>query len=703
MRRYGKKAAALSLCVILAGTGVMTGVRTVNADAEEAEQTELLTEAQEAEAGQESALTEAETGQESALTEAETGQESAQTEEETGQESAQTDDGDGQETAAQPEKEEQETITKDEMVYVLAGADGSVQKVIVSDWLKNASGSEAIHDRSELHEIENVKGEESFTTGEDNAVVWDAHGSDIWYQGTTDKELPVEVRISYSLDGESIAPEELVGKSGRVTIRFDYTNRQYEEVEMNGQKEKIYVPFAMLTGALFDDETLTNIEVTNGKLIGDGAHTVVVGAAFPGLQEDLKISEERFEIPDYVEISGDAVDFEPGMTVTVATNELVSSLVNEADIDESDIKETLKQSVGDLLEAMDQLESGAGSLASGAGNLDAGAASLQEGMTQLSNGLNKLAGSNDSLNEGAKQVFETLLSTANEQIAASGLEVPELTIENYAATLDGVIASLKADLELGQALGIVLGAGEMQADTDGMQADAAEIQTEPEENSIPADVDGMQASVENGTAADADEMQTNASAEQENPAEMQAKMAAEQEGAAGIQAKLAAAQEGIEALTELKASLDSYNTFYLGLQSYTAGVAKSAEGAGSLKTGTDALKDGSAQLKDGAALLYDGIMTLTGTEKSQSADQTEDSAAEAGAGELLTGAEAREGVEEQGLRNLLETADSDLDGLITRLRAVKKVSENYQSFAGIDESMIGRVRFIYRTDSVNPS
>ncbi len=548
--------------------------------------------------------------------------------------------------------ETNEKIKKDEMVYVLAGADGSVQKVIVSDWLKNVPGDATITDRSELVDIENVKGDESFTAGEDNALVWDAQGNDIYYQGTTDKELPVEIAVSYKLDGESISPEELVGKSGKVTIRFDYTNKQYEEVEIDGQKEKIYVPFAMLTGALLDDDTFTNAEVTNGKLIGDGAHTIAIGAAFPGLQEDLKIPEEEFEIPDYLEITGDAENFEPCMTVTFATNELINGLVSETDMDEADIEGALQESVGELLDAMDQLENGAGSLAAGAGDLDNGITSLQEGVTQLSDGLTELSGSNDSLNEGAAQVFETLLSTANEQIAASGLDVPELTIENYAETLDKVIATLNTDVKLGQAFGAIMGEGDAQADA--------------------AEEDNAQASVT--------EQQANA---------------------AGMQAKLAAAQEGIEALTELKASLDSYNTFYLGLQSYTAGVAKLGEGASNLKTGADDLKDGADQLSAGATQLYDGILTLTGGEAPQ--DKQEDNAAAKADTELSDSAESEEGSEGQGIKELLETAGTDFDGLTARLLAVKEVSENYQSFAGIDESMSGQVRFIYRTDSVNLS
>ncbi len=607
MKKYGKIAVALSLSAVLAGTSVATGIYAAETENTETEQ---LTEAQAANGETEALTVEDETG--------DAAQEDAQTE-----------------AAGQVAEGDAETgITKDEMVYVLAGVDGSVQKIIVSDWLKNASGSETIDDRSELTDIENVKGEESFTAGEDNALVWDAQGSDIYYQGTTDKELPVKIAVSYKLDGESISPEELVGKSGKVTIRFDYTNQQYEEVELDGQKEKIYVPFAMLTGVLFDDGALTNIEVTNGKLIGDGAHTIAVGVAFPGLQDDLKIPEEKFEIPNYVEITGDAENFQPGMSVTLATNELINGL----DLDSLDIADNLKGSVGELLGAMEQLESGAGSLATGAGDLYTGAVSLQEGAAKLSDGLNELVTNNDSLNTAATQVFTTLLTTANTQIAASGLEVQELTIENYAEVLDQVITTLNADMALGNALGALAG---------------------------------------------------------------------DQAGNEEMQAKLAAAQEGIKSLTDLKASLDSYNTFYLGLQSYTEGVAKSAAGAGDLKTGTEDLKEGADQLSQGATQLYDGVLTMTGGEKPEGASQLQGDAQveddTLSQTKDQTGESAKQGSGEldgQGMQELLSTAGTDLDGLIARLGVVRDVSENYKSFAGIDETMDGQVKFIYRMDSI---
>ena len=355
--------------------------------------------------------------------------------------------------------------SKDETVYVLAGADGTVQKIIVSDWIKNAMAADSLEDKTELSDIENIKGNESFTLGGDNSCVWDAQGNDIYYQGNIEKELPVQMSVCYTLDGQAIAPEALAGQSGHVTIRFDYQNMQYEEVLLDGKTEKIYVPFTMLTGMLLDTEVFRNVTISNGKLINDGDRIAVVGIAFPGLQEDLAISKEKLDIPDYVEISADVENFEMGMTMTLATTELFGAI----DSDKLDLHElsdamaeltdamdqlmdgssqlydglcTLLEKSGDLVSGINKLAEGAAQLKAGAESLDSGAAQLQAGAAQLSSGLNTLNANSSSLNGGARQVFSSLLSMANTQLSEAGLSVPALTIDNYASVLDGVIASL---------------------------------------------------------------------------------------------------------------------------------------------------------------------------------------------------------------------------------------------------------------------
>ena len=409
-------------------------------------------------------------------------------------------------TAAEAADEKEEAIGesasdaaafKDETVYVLANADGSVKKIIVSDWIKNTLKSAELSDKTQLTDTENVKGNETYTLNGENMRVWDADGNDIYYSGSIEKELPVDLAVSYKLDGNPVSPDELAGKSGRVTIRFDYKNKQYETVEIDGKKVKIYVPFAMLTGLILNDDVFTNVEVANGKLINDGSRTAVIGIAFPGLAENLAIAEDKLQIPDYVEISADANNFKLDMTVTLAANGIFNELdtkgldsVSELTGSLDELTDAMRQLLdgsselygglaelldksGELVKGIDELAAGAKALKSGAESLDAGAGELSDGAGKLTEGLNTLASNNDTLNGGAKQVFETLLSTANTQLAAAGIDIPTLTVENYAQVLNGVISSLDETAVYEQALEKVTAAVEAQRYTVTSEVTAA--------------------------------------------------------------------------------------------------------------------------------------------------------------------------------------------------------------------------------------
>lgn len=354
---------------------------------------------------------------------------------------------------------------RDETVYVLSGADGTVEKIIVSDWLQNPQGLTQLKDTAALEDVENVKGNETCTVDGDGRV-WDVRGGDIYTQGVTGREVPVAVRISYMLDGKSIAPDQLAGKSGRVVIRFDYDNRLYEEAEIGGKTEKIYVPFAVVTGVVLDNERFSNVSVANGRLYNDGDRTAVVGLALPGMQENLGLDPEDAELPGYVEITADAENFELETTFTAAVSDpfrdLEAGKLEDADgltesLDELtsamaqllDGSGRLYDGLGELLEKSGTLAGGVDRLAAGAEALQNGGAELRDGVVQLKtgadglqSGLRTLSGSSEQLNAGAKQTFDALLASANGQLAASGAKVPELTAENYAQVLDGVTAML---------------------------------------------------------------------------------------------------------------------------------------------------------------------------------------------------------------------------------------------------------------------
>lgn len=722
-------------------------------------------------------------------------------------------------SAAQQAAELQQKISKDETVYVLTGADGSVKKIIVSDWLKNELGSASVADKSDLSDIENVKGDESYTINGDNMTVWDAQGNDIYYQGNIQKELPVGLSVRYYLDGKSVSPEELKGKSGKVTIRFDYENRQYETVQINGVNQRIYVPFAMLTGMILDNDTFQNVQITNGKLVNDGDRTVVVGLAFPGLQENLNLSRDDLSIPDSVEITADVTNFSLGMTVTLACNDLFSQLgdVDLTSLDSTSALDqltgamdqllsgssalyeglsTLLDKSGELVSGVEELAQGAAAIKSGADSVDDGAAQLKAGLADLSSGLNTLSANSEALNSGAKQVFNSLLETAATQIRAKGLNVPDLTIENYAEELNTLIKSLdettvyetalkqvtdaveaqrpvinqkvteavrqqvetqvtaavrqqvtekvtaavqqqvtatvtdtvqqqvaeqviqaaanmsKADYDAAVAAGIipqqtqdaVNAAIQAQMGSEAVQSKIAEnvsaqMASEAVQSKITKNIDmqissvAVQATITENTDAQLQTEAIQATIQQQTELQVQ-KAISENMASDAVQSQLKKASEGAQTLIALKASLDDYNTFYLGLLTYTGGVDDAAAGANDLYAGAGQLKDGTAQLRAGAAQLYNGVLQL----------QDGTPALVSGVTQLKDGAmQLSEGLQQfnrDGIQKLVNLLQNDVGDLSARVQATIDVSKDYRSFAGISDDAEGQVKFIYRTDEI---
>lgn len=360
-----------------------------------------------------------------------------------------------------------DTPSKNETVYVLAGADGTTKQVIVSDWLSGSAGDNAFADVSELTNIEALKGNPALTE-DGSSKVWNASMGDVYYRGDSNAELPVAVHVTYTLDGEEIAPEALAGKSGKVTIRFDYEILKEETVTIEGEEEKIHVPFLMITGALLDSKVFSNVTVTNGRMVNDGSRLAVVGLALPGIKEDLGIDSEKLPIPEYVEITADVRNFSMEMTVTLATNAIfraldIDKLISLGDVEglisqvtdamtklEDGSKQlyeglnTLLEGAGPLGEGVGKLADGSSSLKDGAASAAAGAGQLAAGAASLKDGLATLDANSEALREGAKKVFESLLAQAQTQLSASGATIPDLTMENYGQVLDGVAATLTA-------------------------------------------------------------------------------------------------------------------------------------------------------------------------------------------------------------------------------------------------------------------
>ena len=606
---------------------------------------------------------------------------------------------DSKNTAAEPvstEASAESVSAAGETVYIIANADGSAKKVIVSQQYDKDDPDAAQKAKSTLTDAQNVKG--------DNC-----------WQGTTDKALPVTTAITYTLDGKAISAEELAGRSGHVTIRFDYTNTQYETKSINGKSQKIYVPFAALTGTLLDSDRFTNVSVTNGKLVDDGNRTVVVGMAFPGLQENLDLDSDTLELPSYVEISADVTDFTLDTTLTIISNSVFND-VEDDKLDESALND-LSGDMGKLTDAMVQLMDGSDELYDGLDTLLDSSYDLSDGISQLTKGLQKLDSNSAQLNAGAETVFNTLLDTANTQIQANeslkeaGITIPTLTISNYADTLNGVISALDPESVIAQAEQVarekVTAAVRAQEDTvragvteavkqevtaQVTETVTAQVQAKvlsgvleasgmtqeqyaalPEDSEIKAGIDAavaaqMQAVQQQISAAVAENVTAQMASDEvkaliDQNTEAQINLLIEQNMKAQINAAAAQASEGAKQLLALRQQLDSYNTFYTGLKAYTAGVSDAKAGAVKINSSMPDLIDGVKKLRDGAGELADGLKELN----------------------------------EEAIQKIVDAFDGDLSELSDRLQATIDVSRGYRSFTSTSGD---GVKFIFRTEAI---
>lgn len=311
-------------------------------------------------------------------------------------------------------------IGKEETVYVLADSTGKERKVIVSDHLINDENKDTIEDASTLKDIENVKGDEPFKQ-DGSKLTWQADGNDIYYQGTSTKETPVSQTITYSLDGKEVKPEELAGKSGKVTIRFDYTNNETVKTKIDGKEEEIYVPFAAISGMVLDD-SFSNVKVTNGKVISDGKNNIVVGYALPGLKESLDVDDSDFDgdvsIPDYVEVTADVENFSLSTTMTVVMN-ATNFISKDGDADLSEVDDMLDT----LTDATDQLKDGSGELADGVDTLKSKMGEFKDGVGTLKNGIKDYTDGASTLSTGIgtlKSGVDTLAGSVPTLISGVG-------------------------------------------------------------------------------------------------------------------------------------------------------------------------------------------------------------------------------------------------------------------------------------------
>jgi len=373
---------------------------------------------------------------------------------------------------------------KDESVYLISDANGNVNKTIVVDHLKNKDKKDTLEDASNLSDIENVKGKEKFTQSGDK-LTWQAGGKDIYYQGTATEEPPVTQKVTYYLDGKEISPEDLAGKSGKVKIRFDYTNTTSYTETVNGEKQTVSVPFAAVTGLVLGDG-FENIEVTNGKAEVSDSSSVVLGYALPGLKDSLGIKDKDLDgdvnIPEYMEMTADVKNFSmpAAMTFVVNASDYVSTDgIDTSDLDDmiNDLKDastqlqdgskTLAEGTDTLADGLSTLQSKLGTFASGVGTLQSGLKTYTDGVSTLSGGLNTLGNSTGALVSGADK-----LNSGAGQLASGSA-----TLKDGLKTYTNGASQLNAGInELGSKSGtLVSGVSKLSKGTSALNAGVQEL------------------------------------------------------------------------------------------------------------------------------------------------------------------------------------------------------------------------------------
>lgn len=346
--------------------------------------------------------------------------------------------------AAGSENAGNNAVCKEETVYVNADAAGKQKSVTVSEQLKGIQSTGTVADESILDGIKNIKGDENVSQN-GNRLTWQAKGEDIFYQGTTEQELPVSMKTVYILDGKEISPEELDGKNGHLEIRITYENHAKRTVSVKGGEETVFSPIVLVTGLILPNKTCSDVRIDNGKVINDGDKNIILGAAMPGLKESLGMKEgdaaaEILTIPDTLTISADVEDFSMPSTYTVG----LTDVLDEIDPDSFDSLDELSDSLAKMEDAALELVQGSKELSKGADTLGSRYAEFDQGIDTMQSGIDALDAGAASLAAGIAE-YTSGTDTLNAGIQTYFGENGELsaTITEYKNGVNTLLAGIE--------------------------------------------------------------------------------------------------------------------------------------------------------------------------------------------------------------------------------------------------------------------
>ena len=570
------------------------------------------------------------------------------------------------------------SFSKSETVYAVMNGDGSIKSTTVSEHLYSASGLANVTDKTTLTDIQNTESDAEFTqNGEE--LVWNTNDTDVYYKGNTDKALPIDVKVTYALDGQEAALEDIIGKSGHLTVTVNLKNNETGTVNVNGKDRTIVTPLITAVGVILGGDA-SNVTAEHGMIESAAKSSVAAFVTLPGVKDSLSglLPDEVDSIEDYLQdtvtVEADVEDFTcPQVMVACATSTAALGTSNVFDLSSindltdginqlNDAMSQLMDGASQLVDGTSQLAGGVLALLDGANTLNNGAAALDDGLGQLTNGLDTLSANNAALNSGAQQVADGVLASANKTLKEGGLIDEDMTWSNYEAVIDNILTMNDKTLAAGRRK-IVRTIWEQEPSFKDSQLDLALYLSATKTNhDLEAALKLMQ-NYDPSMLCGLVQLLTSEDAKNTAKAELKYQVENSQD-MADVRA--------------LKTSLSQIQFFVSSVNQYTAGVQTAADGAHSAK-------DGSAQLAAGTKTLYDGVNTLN-----TGAGQLND-----GAGRLNDGLNQ---FNEEGISKLTGALDQDqLHGLKTVLDEMTDRLNDYTSFAGAPDDAESSVKFVYKT------
>lgn len=611
-------------------------------------------------------------------------------------------------------------FTKDETVYSKLDSNGNVYNTIVSEHIKNTEEASLINDVSDLLNLTNVGGDETFKQDGTN-IVWNANGKDIYYQGETKKELPIKCEVKYELNGEEISSEEIAGKSGKVKIILTYTNTDAHKVNINGKTETMYTPFVVICGTVINNDTNRNIKITNGKTIDNGNKTIVAGISLPGLQESLGISKSTLEIPNTIEISMDTTNFEMSNIMSYATSKVIededftflnnldkiysqvntlqtaskqletgSSLLKDSSMIYSDkskqFNSALKQMSKGITSANSsytEINSAINLINKNCSSLQDGAKALSDGVKLASSGLTSLSTGSATLQDGIDELKNNKTLISDGLTAISNMGMGNLNLSDKTSTINGLNTSLANTTTMRDNLLVQNSSLQNQLTIGGLTPDqVTDINNQITLNNnyiavLNSNIQIIQSQLTIISATDISTMQN-------------------------LQSSLTSLQGGLQALD---GGLDK---IYNGAQGLQAGTTLLASNATTLVSGAEALYEGTTELATGvdtlnsySAQMKKGLSTLDySSNQLVSANNQLTDGASALANGVQTLSDGITQFDKDGIQKICNYINGNLKDVSVRLEKLQALSEEYNSFTMLDDKNDGVVKFIMIIDSV---